>query len=76
MDLKGTGVTTIDEWPKLGVEYIIANAATLAAHPRCLLQAATADDGCQRIFLQTHYHGCLYPQDVWICSHYYGAVQD
>ena len=33
MDLKGTGVITIDEWPKLCVEHIIANAATLAAHP-------------------------------------------
>ena len=33
MDLKGTGVITIDEWPKFYVEHIIANAVTLAAHP-------------------------------------------
>jgi len=33
MDLKGTGVITIDEWLKFCIEHIIAKAATLAAHP-------------------------------------------
>ena len=32
MDLKGTGVITVDEWLKFCVEHIIANAATFAAH--------------------------------------------
>ena len=33
MDLKGTGVITVDEWLKFCMEHIIAKAATLAAHP-------------------------------------------
>jgi len=33
MDLKGTGVITVDEWLKFCMEHIIAKTATLAAHP-------------------------------------------
>merc|ERR1711970_551624 len=33
MDLKATGVITVDEWLKFCIEHIIAKAATLAAHP-------------------------------------------
>ena len=33
MDLKGTGVITVDEWLKFCVEHIIAKAATLTTHP-------------------------------------------
>jgi len=33
MDLKATGVITVDEWLKFCMEHIIAKAATLAAHP-------------------------------------------
>merc|ERR1711970_381055 len=33
MDLKATGVITVDEWLKFCMEHIIAKTATLAAHP-------------------------------------------
>merc|ERR1711887_338923 len=33
MDLKATGVITVDEWLKFCIEHIIAKAATLSAHP-------------------------------------------
>merc|ERR1712055_288497 len=33
MDLKGTGVITVDEWLKFCMEHIIVKTATLAAHP-------------------------------------------
>merc|ERR1711887_266839 len=33
MDLKATGVITVDEWLKFCIEHIIAKAATLATHP-------------------------------------------
>merc|ERR1712055_1005239 len=33
MDLKATGVITVDEWLKLCMEHIIVKTATLAAHP-------------------------------------------
>merc|ERR1712215_551992 len=33
MDLKASGVITVDEWLKFSVEHIFAKTATLAAHP-------------------------------------------
>merc|ERR1711970_742116 len=33
MDLKATGVITVDEWLKFCMEHILAKTATLAAHP-------------------------------------------
>ena len=39
MDLKGTDVITVDEWLKVCVEHIIAEAATLPAHPILVLRS-------------------------------------